>query len=87
MNTPDITAAQVVAIVQAVLGVLAAFSLPVTEAQSIALLGLVSVVAAVLLPVDAAIRRKRAEVFGPTEAVARALEASEEVALRDRRGV
>ena len=64
MKTPDITAAQVVAIVQAILGVAAAFALPISDAQSAALVALVGVVAAVLIPADAAIRRKRAEVFG-----------------------
>lgn len=62
MKTPDITPAQVVALVQAIIAVLVAFAVPISDAQSAALLGLTTIVAAVLLGADAAIRRGRAKV-------------------------
>ena len=61
MKLPDVTPAQIVAIAQAIIGAAVAFSAPITEAQSAALLGVVAVVAAVLIPADAAIRRARAQ--------------------------
>lgn len=62
MKTPDITPAQVVALVQAVISVLVAFSVPVSDAQSAALLGLTTIVASILIVGDAVIRRGRAKV-------------------------
>jgi hypothetical protein len=62
VKTPDITPAQVVAIVQAVIAVCVAFAVPISGAQSAALLGLTTIVASVLLGADAAIRRGRAKV-------------------------
>lgn len=61
MSLPDVTPAQVVAIVQAVVGVAVAFGAPLSDVQSGTLLGLVGLIAAVLIPADASIRRKRAE--------------------------
>src|SRR5688572_24231556 len=62
MKRPDITPAQVVALVQAVIAILVSFSLSITEAQSAALLALTTIIAAVLITGDAAIRRGRARV-------------------------
>lgn len=56
---PDITKAQVVAIAQALIAVLVAFGAPITQDQSVALLGLTAVVAAVLVHGDARIRSSR----------------------------
>lgn len=56
---PDITKAQIVALVQAIIGVLVAFGAPITEAQSVALIALAAVVATVLVREDARIRQAR----------------------------
>lgn len=61
MSTPDVTKAQVVGIVQALLAVAVAFGAPITETQSAAVLGLAGVVFTVLTIADAMIRRARAE--------------------------
>jgi len=61
LKTPDITPAQVVAVVGAALGALVAFGAPITHAQSEAVLTLVTVVASVLLVSDAHIRNGRAK--------------------------
>lgn len=63
LKTPDITAAQVIALAQALLGVAAAFGLPISEAQSTALLGLVTVIGSVLFVADAKIRSGRAQMM------------------------
>lgn len=62
MKTPDITPAQVVALVQAVISVLVSFSVPISDTQSAALLGLTTVVASILIVGDAVIRRGRARI-------------------------
>lgn len=67
MKTPDITPAQIVALVQAVISVLVSFSVPISDAQSAALIGLTTVVASVLIVGDAAIRRGRARVVEATK--------------------
>lgn len=61
-KTPDITKAQIVAMVQAVIGVLISFSVPISDVQSSALLGLTTIIAALLIAGDAAIRRGRAKI-------------------------
>lgn len=67
MKTPDITPAQIVALVQAVISVLVSFSVPISDTQSAALLGLTTIVASVLIVGDAAIRRGRAKVVEATK--------------------
>jgi drug/metabolite transporter (DMT)-like permease len=64
MTTPDITRAQVVAIAQAVIGVLVAFGAPISEEQSVALLALVAVLGGVLVHADGRIRKARNERAG-----------------------
>lgn len=60
LNTPDITTAQIVTIVQAVIGLIVAFGAPVTDEQSAAIVQLVTAVAVVLPLADAIIRNGRA---------------------------
>lgn len=59
MKTPDITPAQVIAIVGATLGVLTAFGLDLTEEQQQALMNLTQILATVLVGADAVIRYGR----------------------------
>jgi hypothetical protein len=60
LKTPDITTAQIVALVQAVIGTLVAFSVDITDAQSVAIIALVAVIGATLGLGDAQIRKGRA---------------------------
>ena len=60
IQTPDHTRLQLVAIAQAVLAVVIAFGVPITDQQSIALVALAGVIATALVTADAAIRRERA---------------------------
>lgn len=62
MRTPDITPAQIVAIVQAILALGVAYGMDVPPEARDAIVQLATVLAAVLPLGDAAIRRKRAEV-------------------------
>jgi hypothetical protein len=62
MKRPDITPAQIVALVQAVIAVLVSFSVPISDVQSAGLLALTTIVASVLIVGDAAIRRGRAKI-------------------------
>lgn len=59
MKTPDITPAQLVALVGSVLTTLIAFGAHISQAQQDALLQLVQVMAPVLLASDAVIRHGR----------------------------
>lgn len=59
-STPDLTSAQLVAIVGAVIGAAVAFGAPISKAQTDAVLQLVTVVASALLVGDAVIRHGRA---------------------------
>jgi hypothetical protein len=59
MKTPDITPAQIAALVQASLAVALAFGLDITEEQSVALLALSGAVFAVLGIGDATVRKAR----------------------------
>ena len=65
MKKPDITPAQIIALVQAVIGALVAFSVDITQEQSIAIVGLVTVIATMLFGADAVIRRGRAAMMAP----------------------
>jgi hypothetical protein len=58
LQTPDHTRLQMVAVAQAVIAVVIAFGVPIT--QSIALVALAGVVGTALVAADAAIRRERA---------------------------
>jgi hypothetical protein len=60
MQTPDHTRLQLAAVAQAVIAVVIAFGVPITDQQSIALVALAGVIAAALVTADAAIRRERA---------------------------
>jgi len=60
LSLPDATKVQVVAVVQAVLAVVVAFGVPVTDQQSVALIALAGVIGTVLIGADASIRRERA---------------------------
>jgi hypothetical protein len=59
-DAPDHTRAQLVALVQAVIAVLVAFGVDLSDEQSVALLALSGVIGTVLMGADAAIRRERA---------------------------
>lgn len=68
MKTPDITPAQIVALVKSVLILLAAFGLALTDKQLDAILALVALVVPVALVIaDAVIRKGRAEMHGKVE--------------------
>jgi hypothetical protein len=89
VTTPDLTRAQIVALVQAAIGCAVAFGAPITEAQSGALLALVGVLSVVLVAADASIRRARAKhIAGPildraaADAITRASGAVDPRALR-----
>lgn len=56
----DVSKAQAVALAQAVIGVLVAFGAPITNEQSVALIALVGILAAILLHQDARDRRDAA---------------------------
>lgn len=58
---PDIPASTIVAFVQQVLAVAVAFGAPITEAQSIAIVGLAAVCGSVLMLADARLRVARNE--------------------------
>lgn len=68
MKTPDITRAQTIAIVQAILAVLVAFGVNLSEQQQTALLGLSAAVAVVLPLADAIIRNGRAKIVAASAA-------------------
>ncbi len=60
-QTPDITPAQVLAVVGAVIGVLVAAGLPLSQSLQDSIIQLVTVIAPILLISDAAIRHGRAK--------------------------
>lgn len=62
METPDITRAQILAIVQALIALVAAFGLNVSETQSTAIIQLATALAVVIPLADAAIRHGRARI-------------------------
>ena len=62
METPDVTRAQILAIVQALIAVAAAFGVPMSTEQSAAIIQLATVLAVVLPLADAAIRHGRAKI-------------------------
>jgi hypothetical protein len=63
METPDITRAQVVALVQAILAVIVAFGINLSDAQQTAILGLAGAIAIVLPLADAIIRNGRSRIY------------------------
>lgn len=60
IKLPDTTRAQIVALAQAGLAVAIAFGVPISDAQSVAVIALSTVLGTVLITADAAIRRERA---------------------------
>lgn len=62
IEMPDVTRADVLAIIQAVVAVLVAFGLNLTEIQQAAILGLASALAVALPLADAKRRSKRVEL-------------------------
>ena len=60
-QTPDITPAQIIAVVGAVLGVALAAGLPLSQGLQDSIIQLVTVLAPILLVSDAAIRHGRAK--------------------------
>lgn len=62
MNTPDITTAQIVGVVGAIVGLLIAYGVHVSTGQQHAIVQLVTVLPAVLFAADAWIRGKRTQV-------------------------
>ena len=65
---PDITKAQIVALVQAVLATLVAFGFDITKDQQDALLQLTGLIGVALVLADAHIRNGRAKVIAQREA-------------------
>ncbi len=63
MDMPDVTRAQIIAMVQAALGMAIAFGAPITESQSLAVMTLVGVIAAVLIHSDKGLRAARNETM------------------------
>lgn len=63
MNMPDVTKAQIIALVQAVLALVIAFGVDLTEAQQTAIIGLAGAVAIVLPIADAIIRNGRSRIY------------------------
>jgi hypothetical protein len=61
VKTPDLTPAQLLATLKAVLAVAVAFSVPLSSTQQVALLALAGTLSTVLVAADAAIRRARAQ--------------------------
>lgn len=59
-DAPDHTRVQFAAVVQAVIAVLVAFGVDISDEQSVALLALSGILGSVLIAADAAIRRERA---------------------------
>lgn len=64
LQLPDITPAQIVAIVGSILGVAVAAGLPISKDLQDAIIALVTVLAPVLLVSDAAIRHGRSRALG-----------------------
>ncbi len=60
LKTPDITPAQLIAIVGSVLGLVVAAGLPLSDALQAQIVDLVQILAPILLGADAAIRAGRA---------------------------
>ncbi len=60
-QTPDITPAQVLAVVGAVIGVLVAAGLPLSQSLQDSIIQLVTVIAPILLVSDAVVRHGRAK--------------------------
>jgi hypothetical protein len=66
MQTPDLTRAQILAVVKSLIAVAVAFGVPLHPSQQIALLALVGTLSVVLISADAMIRRARAQhLAGP----------------------
>lgn len=64
MRLPDVTPAQIVAIVGAIIGVAVAAGLPISQDLQNQIIGLVTVLAPVLVVGDAAIRHGRSRALG-----------------------
>ena len=67
MQTPDITKAQIVALLQPVLTAAVAFGAPLSEAQQAAILGLAGSISIALVIGDAIIRQGRAKLQASRE--------------------
>jgi hypothetical protein len=63
METPDITKAQIIALVQAVLAVAVSFGVDLSDRQEAAILGLAGAIAVVLPLADAIIRNGRSRIY------------------------
>lgn len=63
MNTPDITKAQIVALVQACVALAIAFGINLSEPQQTAIIGLAGAIAIVLPLADAIIRNGRSKIY------------------------
>ena len=63
METPDITKAQIIALVQAVLAVAVSFGVDLSDRQEAAILGLAGAIAIVLPLADAIIRNGRSRIY------------------------
>ncbi|MBA2726489.1 MAG: hypothetical protein H0U53_10905 [Actinobacteria bacterium] len=77
METPDITPAQIAAFAQPVIAMLVAFGVPMTDAQTTAIIGLSGTISTALIIADMFIRRARANNAGAISA-GKALDALKE---------
>lgn len=69
MKTPDVTTGQIIALVQAVLGLVVAFGAPLSSDQSEAIIQVVTALAVALPLSDAVIRNGRARNAGELERI------------------
>lgn len=67
MSTPDITPAQIKAVLIAVLGLAAAFGIPLSPAKQEAIFKVVEILPVALVLADAVIRHGRAVMHGKVE--------------------
>lgn len=66
---PDVTKVQIVAIVQPVIATAIAFGVPITDAQSVALMSLAGAVSSFLVLADALIRSGRSRALANPESL------------------
>lgn len=63
MDTPDITKAQVIALLQAIIALAVAFGVSLSSEQQTAIIGLAGAIAVVLPLADAIIRNGRSRIY------------------------
>lgn len=69
MDMPDVTKIQLVAIVQPAIATAIAFGVPISDAQSVALMGMAGAVSSFLVLADALVRNGRSRMLTNVEAI------------------